>query len=153
MTAALPVTLGLRELTRDDARVASGEEFKRARERLGLTQPELAERVGVTPDTISNWERGLRQPKNKLGKLRAVLHLDDPEPTHPAEPPARDEPTELTDRSDFELAALLHVITAEITSRLARSEHEHHPKLPGENLRLPRVVDPPTDQQQRESNG
>jgi Predicted transcriptional regulators len=34
-----------------------------AREKLGLTQEQLAKRVGVTKNAISNYENGVRVPK------------------------------------------------------------------------------------------
>jgi transcriptional regulator with XRE-family HTH domain len=36
--------------------------LKRRRESLGLTQDELAERLGVPTDTLSAWERGDARP-------------------------------------------------------------------------------------------
>jgi transcriptional regulator with XRE-family HTH domain len=38
------------------------EELKRRCESLGMTQDELAERLGVSPDTLSGWERGDGRP-------------------------------------------------------------------------------------------
>jgi transcriptional regulator with XRE-family HTH domain len=37
--------------------------LKRRRESLGLTQDELAERLGVETDTLSAWERGDGRPE------------------------------------------------------------------------------------------
>jgi transcriptional regulator with XRE-family HTH domain len=37
--------------------------LKRRRESLGLTQDELAERLGVKTDTLSAWERGDGRPE------------------------------------------------------------------------------------------
>ena len=39
-----------------------GEKLRAAREAAGLTQVELAEKVGVTQRDISNWERCKREP-------------------------------------------------------------------------------------------
>jgi putative transcriptional regulator len=36
--------------------------LKAARVNKGLTQKEAAEKIGVTKDTISNWERGMSYP-------------------------------------------------------------------------------------------
>lgn len=68
----------LRELTVNTFGMTLGGEIRRARERLQMTQPELAELVGVSVDTISNWERGKVQPKNRLARIRQVLHMDEP---------------------------------------------------------------------------
>lgn len=37
--------------------------IKRARESINLTQAQLAEKVGTTPQNISQYERGIRKPK------------------------------------------------------------------------------------------
>lgn len=57
-----------------------GEEIRRARERLQMTQPQLAAKIGVSETTISNWERNLSTPKNRMGRLREVLRMDTPPP-------------------------------------------------------------------------
>ncbi|MFC5996898.1 helix-turn-helix transcriptional regulator [Pseudonocardia hispaniensis] len=57
-----------------------GEEIRRARERLQMTQPQLAAKIGVSETTISNWERNLSTPKNRMGRLREVLQMDTPPP-------------------------------------------------------------------------
>lgn len=68
--------LELREVGSDTPDMTLGDELREARERLGLSQPEVARRVGVTQDTVSNWERDKHQPKSRLAKVRQVLHLD-----------------------------------------------------------------------------
>ena len=40
--------------------------IKEARERAGLTQTELAARIGVAPNTFCGYENGLHDPKSKL---------------------------------------------------------------------------------------
>ena len=40
--------------------------MKEARKRRGLTQDDLAEIMGVTKNTIQNWESGRRQAPGKL---------------------------------------------------------------------------------------
>lgn len=60
----------------------SAEEIKAARERLQLTQGELAQEVGVSLRTISNWERGSNVPRNRMGALVEALGFergDEPE--------------------------------------------------------------------------
>lgn len=47
------------------------------REELGLGQAELAERVGVTQQTISRWENGeVVPPPKRLAKVALALDLD-----------------------------------------------------------------------------
>ncbi len=53
----------------DAARYARG-----VRKRLGLTQLEFSERIGVPIETIRNWEQGKRSP---TGAARTLLRLLD----------------------------------------------------------------------------
>lgn len=40
----------------------TGEQLRKARIALGLTQESLADRLGVTGITVSRWERGKQKP-------------------------------------------------------------------------------------------
>ena len=45
-----------------------------ARQRLGLTQVQLAERIGCTPIAVSYWERGTRRPTGLYARaVQAIL--------------------------------------------------------------------------------
>src|SRR5215469_15248697 len=61
-----------------------GTRIARRRQQLGWTQAELADRLGVSPSTVANWERGAAYPKKKLGLVEHVLGVtleeDAPEP-------------------------------------------------------------------------
>lgn len=48
---------------RQRARRALGERIAILRRRAGLSQPQLAERLGVRTATVSNWERGEAEPQ------------------------------------------------------------------------------------------
>lgn len=51
-----------------------------------MTQSELAERMGVTPNCISQWENGLRKPNIiQLKKLAAILNCTTDELLNPIE--------------------------------------------------------------------
>ena len=50
---------------------------RRVRRRLGLTQVEFARRIGVSHETIRNWEQGKRGP---TGAARALLRVLDKAP-------------------------------------------------------------------------
>jgi transcriptional regulator with XRE-family HTH domain len=50
-----------------------GIKIKRARERLRLTQEDLAGRVGVSQKTIDNWEHDRSYPRSAIGALEAIL--------------------------------------------------------------------------------
>ena len=46
--------------------MALGDRIKARREELALTRPQLAERLGVAPSTISNYETGVSFPKEEV---------------------------------------------------------------------------------------
>ena len=53
-----------------------GEKIRNARKSLGLTQRQLAEQLGVSNTSISNWEKGLSRPDaDMIQKLCDVLRL------------------------------------------------------------------------------
>ncbi len=56
---------------------AMGKNLKKFREDAGLSQQELAKRLSVTRQTISNWERGVSQPDlDSLMLLAEEFHVD-----------------------------------------------------------------------------
>lgn len=50
-----------------------GKNIKRQREQAGLTQSELAKRLGVTDKAVSTWELGTREPRMGLVEAMSVL--------------------------------------------------------------------------------
>ena len=67
--------------------VAAGLRIAKRRHQLGWRQEDLAARLGVSPSTVANWERGKSFPTRKLGAIEQVLgiviltedgHLADP---------------------------------------------------------------------------
>jgi DNA-binding transcriptional regulator YiaG len=120
----------LRQVAADTRRVTLGDDIRQARERAQLTQPELAERVGVSEGTISNWERGVvKTPKNRLARVWEVLRdYREPRPTRDT-PSAGDgfDPNEVVSKLTSEqlaaLAATLpdHVVADDIARRLRRN--------------------------------
>lgn len=50
-----------------------GSEIKKRRKKLGLTQPELAKKLGVSVNTIVNYENGRKIPESKISILKLVL--------------------------------------------------------------------------------
>jgi transcriptional regulator with XRE-family HTH domain len=62
------------------------------RQVLGLRQPELAERVGASRQSVGSWETGQSYPLRYVGKIEAVLgvsltasNITPPPPTDPHE--------------------------------------------------------------------
>lgn len=51
----------------------TGESILAARKERGLTQVELADFLGCRPQTISEWETGLYDPKNAYQRLLDVF--------------------------------------------------------------------------------
>jgi transcriptional regulator with XRE-family HTH domain len=52
-----------------------GENIRKYRNRLDLTQEELADRIGVTWEMVSRYERGESSPMNKLEKISNALNV------------------------------------------------------------------------------
>ena len=51
-----------------------GQQIKAARKAAGLTQKELGSRIGVTYQTVAQWENGLRHPKwETIERIAAAL--------------------------------------------------------------------------------
>lgn len=51
----------------------SGDEIREARERAGMTQADLAGRMGVSLRTIGNWERGENVPRGRMARIEDEL--------------------------------------------------------------------------------
>ena len=55
--------------------------IKALRKRLGLTQEQFAQRVGVTYSTVNHWENGKRVPQpflvNRLLEIKAELETNE----------------------------------------------------------------------------
>jgi len=49
------------------------EQIRALRRRLGLTQRELADRLGTRQQTISEWEIGLYQPRGASATLLSIV--------------------------------------------------------------------------------
>ena len=56
-----------------EAPIPTPEQVKAVREKLGLTQAEAAERVGVSQEAWSAWERGVRKPTRRSAMLIDML--------------------------------------------------------------------------------
>lgn len=53
-----------------------GENIKKARQTAGLTQKELADKLGISVAMISRWEKGTRNPKmSTLAKIAGALEI------------------------------------------------------------------------------
>lgn len=53
-----------------------GVKIERARKKLGLSQAELGQRVGVSQTAVCRWETGAKQPSlNNMLKLSKVLEI------------------------------------------------------------------------------
>ena len=60
--------------------MTTGERIKAARKRAGLTQKEIADRLGISSSSIAQWETGTRKPKaetlQRLADALGVSMLD-----------------------------------------------------------------------------
>lgn len=67
-------------------------DVRSARRRLGLTQDKLAEKLGVTRNTVSRWERGevSPSPENLAALDRLFAQLEKPAPAEEAPVPTEE---------------------------------------------------------------
>ena len=54
----------------------TADQLKAGRERLQMTQQQLADEVGVSKRTIGSWERGEHVPRNRLAALTDALGME-----------------------------------------------------------------------------
>ena len=59
------------------------DQLRKLREKLGLSQAEVASLLGVSPPRISEWERAVRTPK-PLTQEAIVLKMKKARPARPA---------------------------------------------------------------------
>lgn len=52
-------------------------ELRSRREALGLSQVDLARLLGIKQNTVSQWEAGMRSPRDPVGVLMALSGLED----------------------------------------------------------------------------
>lgn len=64
-----------------------GRRIRLRRQALGMTQEELAERVGVDPSSVISWEKQRHKPARWQGKIEVVLGIS-LSPDSPAIDPA-----------------------------------------------------------------
>ncbi len=75
-------------------RASGGREVAARRDRIGMTIKELAEAARVSRDTLSDWERGKRNPQSEtvdavlatLDRLEEEMGITAPPPTHETKP-------------------------------------------------------------------
>jgi DNA-binding transcriptional regulator YiaG len=63
-----------------DCPAVSPEEIRQLRDRLGLTQQQMAEKLQTTVTTISRWENGARKPRGLYAKALDRLSNRPPAP-------------------------------------------------------------------------
>ena len=128
----------------------TGDQIRRAREALRMTQQELADELGVGLRTIGRWERGESAPRSAMGALTRALQLPTPGDTT-AHPDRDDAGPRLHEASHVELLA-------EIGRRIAASQDPGRdlPPVPQDRLTFPRSAAPSarrkTDNPDAESN-
>lgn len=108
-----------------DEAATFGDRVAAAREALGLTQAQLANRLGVRANTLQNWEGDRSEPRaNKLQMLAGVLNVSivwlltgqGEGVTAPVEASDEDELSMLSELREIRLAQI------RLTERLARLE-------------------------------
>jgi transcriptional regulator with XRE-family HTH domain len=99
---------------------STGDRIRAARVRHGLTQAQLAERLGVNRNTVVSWETNLHPPRNGVARLQEELDLDEqllPRDSAEATNYATMDDHELAKRMTA-LVSQLSAVAAEVTHRL-----------------------------------
>lgn len=89
---------------------SDGDLLRAARERLRLTQEELASKVGVSRATVGSWEKGT-PPRSSLGLIREVLGLDE----H-LQPVGTGDSTNFSSMTNSKLMARMNMLTAQLNA-------------------------------------
>lgn len=110
-------------------------EIRALRTRLGLTQAELGERLGVSFASINRWENGQARPSAlavaKLAELQGLL-VSAPTPTHAAPPLAVDfqgDPRKLAAVVEAERLAFGYLANSAFSTELSRVDALPHQRL------------------------
>lgn len=90
-----------------------GARIRSAREALGLTRQQLAERVGASPTSVANWETGATEPRLVTGAIERELGI---QLRGTADPPAGPPLSE----------ASVPLILAELSRRFAEQQDRLH---------------------------
>lgn len=78
-------------MKRQGDREWDAERVRRLRARLGLTQRELAEELGVRQQTVSEWETGAYRPRGASARLLWIVAERAGLDAYDAGPPQRDD--------------------------------------------------------------
>lgn len=110
-----------------------GTRIRKRRQVLGMTQRELAGRLGVSASTVANWETGKHFPLRYLGRVEAVLGVSFEGDDEPRFRPVSDELRELIAEQlpgDPETQAFIIAIMEGTASRpgAGRAQQERHPR-------------------------
>lgn len=62
-----------------DTDIKRGNLIRCCREKMGMTQEQLAEKVGVSVKSVSKWETGVCRPLKNQSKLYLTLGIDEPD--------------------------------------------------------------------------
>jgi transcriptional regulator with XRE-family HTH domain len=91
---------------------AFGARLQRLRTKAGLSQAEVAKRLGVGAPSISNWENGRSHPKRgRMAKLAAILGAQTSDLLDDAAPEGAQGVQELIDHSREQIAHAVGVST------------------------------------------
>ncbi|MCK1242413.1 XRE family transcriptional regulator [Streptococcus uberis] len=101
-----------------------GDKIRELRLRKGLTQKELAEKIGMGHTTIANYEKGIRAPKkNKIFKIANVLgySVDDFFPNQtPNQKPAPSNITPFPSSSQPEITQIYNTLSQDSKTKLLK---------------------------------
>lgn len=86
--------------------------IKNARKKSGMTQAELAKKLGVSPVTISRWEHGRQTPRREELNILLTLSGEEQQSQRKSAPPKSDQPSNVRIDGNFIEIPVLSIETA-----------------------------------------
>lgn len=95
--------------------MTTGERLTELRNKLGLSQEQMADKLGVKRSTYAKWEKDINKPTRKVNDIAAYFHVTTDyilgRTAQPAQPPAAPPSTPALTPQDRELLHKYHTLT------------------------------------------
>lgn len=95
--------------------MTTGERLTELRNKLGLSQEQMADKLGVKRSTYAKWEKDINKPTRKVNDIAAYFHVTTDyilgRTAQPTQPPATPPSTPALTPQDRELLHKYHTLT------------------------------------------
>lgn len=95
--------------------MTTGERLTELRNKLGLSQEQMADKLGVKRSTYAKWEKDINKPTRKVNDIAAYFHVTTDyilgRTAQPTQPPATPPSTPALTPQDQELLRKYHTLT------------------------------------------